>query len=455
MALMPFTDAMFLTPETRAQPMHVGGLQLFDLPSDAGPEWVRELFEQALRSTDIAPLFRRRPNRSLTSLGAWTWEIDDDVDLEHHVRHSALPRPGRVRELLTLVSRLHGTLLDRKRPLWETHVIEGLDGDRFAVYSKVHHSMMDGITALRLLQRSLSTDPDDRDTPLPWESRVTKPRSSSRSRPGLAEQSASLLHAATDLATLGPRLGAAAAHALRQQASMLPSPAPRTMFNVPITGSRRYAAQSWQLKRLRAVADRTGTTINDVVLAMCSSSLRDYLLDADALPDDPLVAMTPVSLRGRSDDAATGNAVGVILCNLGTDRADPSERLGVIHESMETGKDLLRRMSKLQSMALSAALMTPMVLESLLGVHRIARPAFNLVISNVPGPDHPLYWNGARLLGSYPLSIPLAGQAVNITVTSYNGSLDFGVTGCRRSVPHLQRLLTGLDRALDELEAAN
>src|SRR3954449_2362378 len=162
MALMPPQDSMFLIPESREQPMHVGSLQLFDLPEGADRSLIRETYEAQIAATDVAPLFRKRAYRSLTTLGQWAWTYDDDIDLEHHVRHSALPEPGRVRELLALASRLHGSLLDRQRPMWEMHVIEGLEGNRFAVYTKLHHSLMDGISGLRLLQRTLSKDPDNR-----------------------------------------------------------------------------------------------------------------------------------------------------------------------------------------------------------------------------------------------------------------------------------------------------
>jgi len=156
MPLMSPMDSLFMIPESREQPMHVGSLQLYDLPEGADRSMIRETYEQMLTSVDVAPLFRRRPYRSLSTLGQWAWTEDDDIDLEHHVRHSALPEPGRVRELLALASRLHGTPLDRQRPLWEMHVIEGLEGNRFAVYSKLHHALMDGVSGLRLLQRSLS-----------------------------------------------------------------------------------------------------------------------------------------------------------------------------------------------------------------------------------------------------------------------------------------------------------
>lgn len=452
MAPIPLNDSMFLLAERREQPMHVGGLQLFHFPPDAGPDFLPALYEQVVHSGDVAPLFRRRPHRSATSLGAWSWQEDPEVDLEHHIRHSALPRPGRVRELLALASRLHGTLLDRHRPLWEAHLIEGLDGNRFAVYSKIHHSLMDGVSALRLLAQTLSADPDAREMPMPWSTQPghrTSP--SAQGLAGLFDVAVSAVRTTLELAGLGPIAGKAAVKALIDSNSHLPSLAPKTILNQPITGARRFAAQSWPLERIRAVASESGTTVNDVVLAMCSHALRHYLIDLGALPDDALVAMTPVSLRQAGSDVG-GNAVGALLCNLATDLEDPADRLAAVHQSMEDGKAGLRSMTPTQVTVTSAIAMSPMILATLPGVRRLANPAFNVVISNIPGPAEPLYWNGARLEGVYPMSIPVDGQAVNITVTSYNGNMEFGLTGCRRTVPHLQRLLLHLDEGLGQLE---
>ncbi len=456
MALMPITDSMFMLPESREQPMHVGGLQLFDLPPGADKHWLGDLYRQAIQSDEVDPVFRRRPHRSALTLGQWTWQDEPGIDLEHHVRHSALPEPGRVRELLALTSRLHGTLLDRKRPLWEAHLIEGLEGDRFAVYIKLHHALMDGVSALALLQRSLTTDPDDRSVPGPW-----APRSVERARRSSGPLSALsvplsmprlALGMAGDVVGLVPTLARLASDALRSQTTALPMQAPRSMFNVGITGSRRFAAESWSIERIKRVAKAADATLNDVVLAMCSGALRAYLLDLDALPDSPLIAMTPVSLRNE-DTPEHSNAVGTILCNLATDLENPGARLVAVRASMLQGKAVLAGLNQNQVTALSAVVMAPLLLNSVLALHRVSPPPFNLVISNVPGPKDPLYWNGARLRGTYPLSIPLDGQALNITLTSYDGQLHVGLIGCRRTVPRLQTLLVHLEQALQELES--
>src|SRR5581483_11133286 len=241
---------------------------------------------------------------------------------------------------------------------------------------------------------------------------------------------------------------------IREQAAALPMQAPRTILNSSITGSRRFAAQAWPLDRLRGLAKASRTSLNDIVLAMCAGALRRYLQELDALPDAPLVAMVPVSLRSIGIDATSGNSVGTILCNLATDESDAGSRLAAINESMQHGKEMMAGMSRLQVTAMSGISLAPLAMGMLFGAHRLLPPPFNLVISNVPGPKQPLYMAGARLDEFYPLSIPTAGQALNITVTSYIDRMEFGLTGCRRSVPHLQRLLTHLDDSLDELELA-
>ena len=457
---MPPTSSLFLLAETREHPMHVGGLQLFEPPEGADALDVRAMFEAAIAENDVAPLFQKRPRRSVTTMGQWAWEIDRSFDLEHHVRRSALPRPGRILELLALCSRLHSTLLDRHRPLWEMHLVEGLQDGRYAVYFKVHHSLVDGVAALRLLGRTLSDDPDERGMSAPWAPRLPKSRREPEPRiagipAGALRETAQILGEAAGLPSAFTR---SVARAVRNESGSLSFSAPRSMLNVPITGARRFAAQSWPMERIRAVGKAAGTTVNDVVLAMCSGALRHYLLDFEALPDSSLIAMVPVSLRSASADAPAGdgggNAVGAVMCRLGTDLADPAERLSTVHRSMAEGKAALRSMTPTQILAMSALGISPLGLWPALQLTGRVRPPFNLVISNVPGPRKQMYWNGARLDGLYPLSIPLDGQALNITCTSYADEVAFGLTGCRRTVPHLQRLLTHLDEELAALEKA-
>ncbi len=461
---MDVTAQGFMIAESRNTPMHVGGLQLFDLPDGAGPDWSRENFESSLQHEDIAPLYLKRPQRSLALGGAWGWRPDEQFDLEYHVRHSALPAPGRIRELLELCGRLHGTRLALERPLWEMHYIEGLDDGRFAVYSKLHHALVDGIAAMRLLQATLSTDPDDVDNPPPWASRkvarrVEKEQAVLGDRlldlPLGAVRSAMAISA--EAAGLPGALVKTLNRGLRNETAPLALYAPRTILNRQITGARRFAAQDWPIERVKRIGRSTGTTINDVVLAMCSGALRHYLLELDALPSASLVAMVPVSLKLKEAgiaSAAGGNAVGTIMVRLGTDLDDPADRLQTIHDGVTGGKEALAGMTPAQFVAMSGLGVTPLVLAPMLRMHGITRPPFNLVISNVPGPKKPLYMNGARLSGMYPLSVPYHGQAINITCTSYVDNLNFGITGCRRTAPRLQRLLTHLDHELAALEQA-
>ena len=453
MALMSLQDAAFLLPETREQPMHVGGLQLFTTPEGADRDYLKDVYAELLAVTEVAPLFRRRAHRSLSTLGQWAWEEDKELDLEHHVRHSALPRPGRIRELLALVSRLHSSLLDRQRPLWELHLIEGLDDGRFAVYSKLHHAVMDGVSGLRLMQSSLTTDPDDRTLRAPYLPREEhRDHASGGFSPGAL---AGMARGALDEAVaLGPLVFRVADRLIREQAAALPNAAPRTILNGQITGSRRFAAQSWPLERLHAVRKAAGVTLNDVVLAVCSGALRTYLHEQNELPDASLVAMVPVHLSSIGKGTSAGNNVGAILASLGTDHSDPARRLETIVASMQQGKDLLGSLSRMQAIAMSAVSMAPLAMSSFFGINRLLPPPFNLVISNVPGPKVPLWMQGARLDAFYPLSIPTVGQALNITVTSYVDNMEFGLTGCRRHVPHLQRLLAHIDTAFDDLERA-
>lgn len=451
MKLISPTDSMFLIGESREHPMHVAGLQVFEPPDGSGPDFVRHLHEAIVKNDDFQPTFRKHPGRLLGGISNVAWAFDSDIDIDYHLRRSALPRPGRVRELLELTSRLHGTLLDRHRPLWEANLVEGLEDGRFAIYTKIHHSLLDGISAQRLIIRSMSPDPDDRETRVPW---TQGPKCRTKD-PG---QSRSALKSITDMvgsvASLAPSTLSVARAALVEQQLTLPFRAPKTMFNVPIGGARRVAAQSWPLARFRAVKSAAGVTVNDVVLAMCSGALRAYLIEADALPDTPLVAMVPVSLRAADEQDAGGNMVGTILCNLATDMADPAKRLDAINTSMRDNKKVFAELPRSQALALSAFLAGGIALGVVPGFVSSAPPPFNLVISNVPGAREPMYWNGARLNGNYPLSIALDGQALNITLTNNAGNLDFGLVGCRRSVPHLQRLLTHLEDALADLEKA-
>jgi diacylglycerol O-acyltransferase len=457
------TSAAFLLTENRNMPMHVGGLQLFKKPEGAGRTYVRDMYE-AMRDVDeIAPLFLKHPHRSVRTGAQLVWKPDEQFDMDHHLRHSALPSPGRVRELLELCSRLHSTRLARERPLWEAHVIEGLRDGRVAMYTKVHHSLVDGVSAMRLMASTLSPDPDQRGMAAPWARQAGTPRARRTAPPetSLAEVPMTALRSALGLtaeaAGMPNALVKTITKGLRNETSAVSLHAPHSIFNQSITGSRRFAAQDWPVERLRAIGKATGTTINDVVLAMCAGAMRTYLLEIDALPDAPLVAMVPVGLNAKQSHIASadgGNAVGAVMVRLATDLPDPARRLSAIHRSMKDGKEALSSMTPMQILAMSAIGQAPAILTPMFRMQGLVRPPYNLIISNVPGPRTTQYWNGAELNGYYPLSIPINGMALNITCISYAGKMGFGLTGCRRTVPRLQRMLSCLDDEVAALEKA-
>ncbi|WP_246023981.1 WS/DGAT/MGAT family O-acyltransferase [Nocardia yunnanensis] len=449
-------DALFVLGEGRAHPMHVGSVLLFEPPADAGPGWVDTVWETLRADGPVHPLFRTRPHR-IGGVGYPRWRVEPRVDLNSHVRRWGVPGAGSVADLFEVVSLLHAAVLDPDRPAWEVHLIEGLADGRIAVYAKMHHALADGVTAMHLLEQTLTTEHDRHRPPrAPWQqlrSLPTPDPASPRSRPsvlGLARP----LRAAADLAPAAARV---AWTALRLQHTPWPWQAPRTVLNTPVGGARRCTGRSWPLERVRQVAKSAGTTVNDVVLALAAGGLRGYLSERGALPGKPLIAMVPVSLHPSSttSTAASGNQLAAVLCPLATDVADPLARLHAISAAMHDRKRLYRKMSPAEAMAASALLLTPAALTVLPGTAGRADPVFNLVISNVPGPRDPLYWHGARLDATYPMSIPIDGLALNITVTGTATSLDVGLTACRRTLPDIDRLLDHFDTTLAELENAS
>ena len=243
---------------------------------------------------------------------------------------------------------------------------------------------------------------------------------------------------------------------LRGRESHLAAPmqAPKTIFNCRVSRNRRFATQSYAIERLKTVAKSAGGTLNDVGLALCGTALRRLLLDLDALPDRPLIAMLPVNIR-PADDPGGGNAVGAILASLGTHIEDPVDRLGEIIASTREAKQQLQGMPRSMILQYSALLLSPLSVQLATGTAGRVRPAFNVVVSNVPGPREPLYFRGSRLEAAYPLSIPFHGYGLNITLNSYANRLNFGFIGCRDALPHLQRLAVYAGEALEQLETAH
>jgi WS/DGAT/MGAT family acyltransferase len=453
---LPLNDAMFLYGETRETMLHVASLMTFTPPPDAPPDHLRRLVEHLRATRDLVPpwnLKLKYPETLKHPLQAWI--EDRDVDVDYHVRRSALPAPGDERELGVLVSRLHSNNLDFSRPPWEMHIIEGLEGGRFAFYSKMHHALIDGYTGMKLVARILSPDASTRDTPLflttPMPARMTTEPDGALDAPGLLRLARDQLGAGKEL---GKALLGLVRAARREHDDLIgPMKAPKSILNGPIGRNRRFATQQLELARIKAVGKKAGATMNDVVLALSGAVLRRFLLELSALPEQPLVAMVPVNIRPK-DDPGGGNAVAAVLASLATDVADPAARLRAIVASTTRAKQQLQGMSKQAIMGYSAVLLAPVGLQMLKMTSGRVRPAFNLVISNVPGPDAPQFFRGARLDAYYPVSIPTHGMALNITCTSYAGTLCFGFIGCRDTLPHLQRLGVYCGEALTELEAA-
>lgn len=456
-------DAAWLYIEKRDKPVHVASLATFSLPPEASPNFLAELVAQWRARPRFAPPFnlRLRPGLLSSVLPAWQELKPEDIDLDYHFRHSALPKPGGERELGVLVSRLHSNPLDRSRPLWECHVIEGLENNRFAIYTKVHHSQIDGMGGMRLLSRFLSADPAARDQPPPWEVGLAGKSRSPEDEDGVDQ--GSLIERIVSMGKEQYRSGLEAARAIGKLAlearkartegegPAFPYGAPSTILNGRIRGKRRFATQHYDLARIKAVAKAAGVTVNDVFLGLCAASLRRYLAEMEELPERPLTASVPVSIR-PADDASVGNAISTIFVNLHTDVADPVARLKAIATSSAPAKAHLQAMSRGAIDNYTLLLMTPYMVQLMLGLGAMTRPMNNLVISNVPGPTEVQYFNGARLEQIYPVSLLFDGQALNITVLSYAGQFNLGFTGDRDSLPHMQRIAVYTGDALTELE---
>ena len=457
-------NAGFLYLETREAPMHVAGLNLFEFPARVNQQKFMARIGESYRSTTELrkPYAHRVTHGALGRFGPLYWEEDQDLDLGYHVQQSALPRPGRYRELFALISRLHSTLLDRSRPLWEVHLIEGLQDRQFAVYTKMHHALIDGVAGVRLTESACSPDPEAKYdlSPLSIEAHERfKAKHLHAHDADLApsdielkaiaeffkaqfDTSAHFLSVINHYAATWLGIGDGLAVPWRH--------VPHTAINTHVSGARRFVAQSWSIDRVRAVSEATDTKINDVVLAMCSGALRRYLEEQDELPEHSLRALVPVSVRAK-DDFDSAIAISYIVADLGTRHEDPGDRLEAIVESTRAGKNMLGELTPREAKLYATLVQTPLFIASLMGVADWFPPV-STVISNIPGPREQLYWNGAPLLGTYPISAVFHGFAINITFVSYNGDLDFGIIACRRSVPHVQRLIDYLEESLVELE---
>ncbi|WP_082533758.1 wax ester/triacylglycerol synthase family O-acyltransferase [Marmoricola sp. Leaf446] len=459
---VPPQDAMFLWIETPETMMHVASLMPFTPPADAGPTYLRDILEEARHQPVLPPWNQKLTHPFLLRHPRQAWVEDENFDFDFHVRRSALASPGDERELGILVSRLHSHQLDFTRPPWELHVIEGLEGGRFALYTKVHHALVDGYSAVKMLGRSLSEDPDSKGK---FFFSLDPPK---RSKP--PKESASLVRAVTGTATGVAKgaLGAAGSAAGVAKAVIKLETsrgeehknlkggwsAPDSIFNQRTSRTRRFATQQFDTSRFKAVAKASGGTLNDVVMAVCGGGLRAYLDELGELPTKPLVAFVPVNIRDDGDEGG-GNKVAVLMASMGTHVADPVERLEAVIDSTTKAKDQMAGLGQLPSLAYSGYLLAPSVAQTSAAIAGVKNPlpnTFNLVLSNVPGPKKTLWLHGSRLEAVYPVSIPAHGMALNITLETYADTMNFGFIGDRDAVPHLQRLAVYTGEALTALE---
>ena len=454
-------DASFLYLESAKQPLHVCSvLELDTSTMPGGYTFDRFKEAKALRIKGM-PTFREKLLDSPFNLDHPVWVDDEDFDIDRHVHRIGLPAPGGRRELAEICGHIASLQLDRSRPLWETWVIEGLDGadarqdGRLAVMTKVHHAGVDGVSGANLMSVLCSTEPD---APPP------DPVDGVGGANQLELAAGGLLRFATrplQLANVLPSTVASVVETVRRaqsgKAMTRPFRAPQTAFNASVTGHRNIAYAQLDLEHIKTVKNRFGVKLNDVVMALCAGVLRQFLLDRGELPEEPLVAMVPVSVRDKSDRAGR-NQVSGMFSRLETHIEDPAERLRCIAKANSTAKE--------HSSAIAATLLqdwsqfaAPAVFGLAMRVYSSSRltesrPVHNVVISNVPGPQMPLYYLGCEVKAMYPLGPIFQGSGLNITVMSLNGKLDVGIISCPELLPDLWDLADDFDVGLGELLAA-
>jgi len=457
---VPPLDLGWLLLESRDTPNHVGGLMIFELPPEAPATYMRDLTTHLRSVQSLTTPWNLHLAAGAMAKRLPLLENEGQPDLEYHVRRLALPQPGGERELGELVSRLHANSLDLRRPMWECYVIEGLEDNRFALFLKIHHVLLDGVAGMRIIAQALSPDPSVIGAP-PWGhvSKASKkqknPAAGSSdaaskqrlSRPTLVNRRGLLLKSIRNLYPLIlPR---------SQRVANLVSAfaAPHTVLNGRITGQRRVSTQRVPLARLKCIADQAEVSVNDVILAFCGGGLRRLLAEAGQLPDKATTACIPINVR-PAGEISVGTAISFGFADLATDEADPLERLKRVHASTSALKKHISALPRTTVGAFTLAVMGPYILQQLTGLGGRTRPMFNVTISNVPGPQQELFLFGAKMQGMYPASVLYHGQALNITCVRYHDNLNFGFTAWRDALPHVQRIAVYCGEALDELEAA-
>ncbi|HZP10886.1 MAG TPA: wax ester/triacylglycerol synthase family O-acyltransferase [Nevskiaceae bacterium] len=445
-------DAAFLRMETKRTPMHVGALMTFRLPDGAPKDFVRSLLLQMREKPFLPEPFGFRLARGNLARIAPAWE-ETEVDMEYHTRHSALPYPGGERELGVLIARMHSHPLDRSRPLWECHLIEGLENNRFALYFKAHHCAIDGMGAMKMVQKWLSRDPSDKRISGPWVV-AQKPRDDATEKPSLfgrlkkpakaaAEQARGVKELVKTLVKMSKGEDSSTKMALST---------PRSLFNVPVSQQRRLGTQILDLNRIKAIAEKMNVSVNDTLLALCGGAIRRYLTEHDALPEKSLLASVPVGLP--RPDGKPGNAVAGFVVPVGTELADGRERIELINRVTTRSKQEVMEMPDASRSQFALLGLSPLIIGQMLGVLPKLPPFFNFVASNVVLSKDPLYLMGAELEAMYPVSFLFDGYALNITLVGYRDRVAVGFLGCRDAIPHLQRLAVYTGEAVAELEAA-
>jgi diacylglycerol O-acyltransferase len=482
---MNVLDAGLLLMESPQTPMHIGGIQVIKLPRGAGPDFVHKLRQRMMRfAADGAP-FNYRLARSGGALGALKWEVLDEVNLDEHVFHHALPYPGGERELLELISRLNGGPLERSRPLWEQHLIEGLAGGRYATFTRIHHALMDGQWGIKLAHATTSPDPGARGLPPYW---AVKFDGDKAVAPGAVKAVGAAVKAAAKAAqaatkaagqtgAISPGWWERQTHEIQANLETMAQlrtafgrlidsyrdpaddglvpmyTAPATMLNGRLTAQRALALARLDLERIRRIAQQREVKINDVVMALCGGALRRYLAERNALPAKPLIASMPVAMA-RTDGDAAGNAIVTGMVSLATHLADPLQRLATVHGSSAHAKELIRGLASQTALTIYMTVTgLPYILAQLAGqAERVL--VHNLVLSNVHGVSERRYINGALIEAEYPISLLVPGQAMNITVISHADQLDVAVLVCPSLVPQPQRVADAMCEELDVLERA-
>lgn len=456
-------DGMFLHLETQATPMHVGSLSLLDLPANHRGNFYETVERLYTRRLPLAPVLSRRLEALPLQLANPLWVQADDVDYQYHVRRVVLPRPGTHQQLEELVGQLHSILLDRSRPLWMVYMIEGLKSGQVGYYTKLHHALLDGQAAVMLARLMFDTTPGGRRMPRDAAGQVRHgehPGLGTLATVALKHDAAQYLKFVRGLpetvrTLVGLRSGSGDGTA-RARSSGASGFAPRTPLNVAITGERGFAGVSIPLEQIKAIAAAHDAKINDVVLALCSGALRRYLRDHRALPDEPLIAAVPISLREPGNTEYTTQAT-MARVSLATDIASPVRRLCAIRDAATAAKSTTDRAKPILPTDFPSFGM-PWMLHGLASIYGHAKladlvpPLANVVISNVAGPPAPLYFAGARMTRYWPLSIVEHGLGINITVESYAGAMGFGVTVARSVVPDPHRITEYIVAAHKELK---